>query len=184
MKRIFIAIKVNAGEALISLIASLKSELVNENIRWINKDNIHITLLFLGDTEEKMIKEISSVLKDRCIGLGSFELIISGLGVFKNLHDPHVIWTGIELSDNLIQLNSTIVNGLRNLGLNIEERKFSPHLTIGRMRHLNDKAVLKTLIDKFQNKELQVLQVKEIILYESILSQKDPVYKTIAVINL
>jgi 2'-5' RNA ligase len=98
MKRIFIAIKAEAGATLLKIVSSLKSGLIEEGIKWTNPDNIHITLAFLGDTEEDMIRVISSKLKDRCEGSGNFELYIRGTGVFRNLSDPRVIWAGIEPS--------------------------------------------------------------------------------------
>jgi 2'-5' RNA ligase len=179
MKRIFIALKVEAGKTLKTMISSLKSGLVNEGIRWTDQDNIHVTLVFLGDTDEMMITVISSMLKDKSEGSGNFELILRGAGVFKNINDPHVLWTGIDPSEKLTQLHSIIINGLRDTGTKIEERIFKPHLTLGRIKHLNDKTVLKPLLDKFQNIEIQKVPVNEVILYESRLLQSGPVYMPI-----
>src|SRR5664280_2572654 len=111
MKRIFIALKVGAEEPLLAMISSLKSGLNKDIVKWINPDNIHITLAFLGNTEEKIIKNIGLILKEKCNGLGEFELILEGLGVFRNLSDPRIIWTGIEHSERLIHLNNTIMSG-------------------------------------------------------------------------
>jgi len=184
MKRIFIAVKVEAGETLLRMISSLKSGLSSENIKWTNPDNIHITLAFLGDTGEERIKIISAMLKEKCEGFGRFELIIKGSGVFKNLSDPRVIWTGIEPSGRLMQLDDFIKNGLKDAGTKIEDRPFKPHLTLGRIKYLKDKAVLKTLMDKYQNSEIQKVPVNEVILYESILLQTGPEYKPIGKFKL
>jgi 2'-5' RNA ligase len=184
MKRIFIALKVEAGETLLKMISSLKSGLSKDIIKWTSPDNIHITLAFLGDTEEKMIKAISSMLKEKCNGTGRFELILNGSGIFRNLSDPRIIWTGIEPSEKLMHLNEIIMNGLKELNIKLEERPFNPHLTIGRIKHLNDKQTLKALIEQYQNSEIQIIPVTEVILYESILLQSGPVYKPIARFNL
>jgi 2'-5' RNA ligase len=184
MKRVFIALKVEAGENLLMMISSLKSGLRKDLIKWTNPDNIHITIAFLGDTEEEMIKSISSMLNEKCKGSGKFELIIKGAGVFRNINDPRIIWTGIEPSDRLVHLNEIIMNGLKGLSIKMEGRTFNPHLTIGRIKHLNDKKALKALTERFQNSEMQVIQVNEVILYESILLQSGPIYKPIAKFNL
>jgi 2'-5' RNA ligase len=184
MKRIFIALKVEVGETLLMMISSLKSVLGSDIIKWTNPDNIHITLAFLGDTDEKMIKAISSMLKEKCYGSGKFELILKGSGVFRNLSDPRIIWTGIEPSEKLMHLNEIIMNGLKDLAIKMEGRPFNPHLTIGRIKHLNDKETLKALIEQYQNSEIQLIPVNEVILYESILLQSGPVYKPIAKYNL
>ena len=184
MKRIFIAVKVEAGETLLSMISSLKNGLSSGNIKWTNPDNIHITLAFLGDTEDHMIINISSMLKQKCEGFGKFELIIKGSGVFKNPDDPRIIWTGIEPSEKLLQLNDYIINGLKEAGIRIESRPFKPHLTLGRIKSLKDREVLTTLIDKYQNKRIQKVQVNEVLLYESILLQTGPLYTVISKFNL
>jgi len=184
MKRIFIAIKVEPGEALFKVVSSLKSGLINEGISWTRLDNIHITLAFLGDTEENMIKVISSKLKESCVGTGIFELNIRGIGVFKNLSDPRVIWTGIEPSEKLTLLNTSIIYGLDESGFKIENRPFKPHLTLGRIKYLNDKPALIRLMDKYHDAEIQRVPVNEVIIYESILKPTGPIYKPIVIIKL
>lgn len=184
MRRTFIAVKVEAEESLLKLISSLKSRLSNESIKWTNPDNIHITLSFLGDTEENLIDRIKIMLKEKSEGSGKFELIIRGSGVFRNLNDPRIIWIGIEPSEILMRLNGIILKGLKELGVNTEERPFKPHLTIGRIKHLNDKESLEALMEKYQDSEIQRTRVTEVILFESILLQSGPVYKPITRINL
>lgn len=184
MKRIFIALKVEAGETLLKMVSSLKSDLSKDSIKWTSIDNIHITLAFLGDTEEKLIKSISSMLKEKCKGSGSFQLIIRGLGVFRNPGDPRIIWTGVELSEKLVRLNEAILDGLRGLNIKLEDRPFNPHLTIGRIKHLNNKETLRTLLGQYQDSEIQIIPVNEVILYESVLLQSGPVYKPLAKFSL
>jgi 2'-5' RNA ligase len=184
MKRIFIAVKVEAGETLKRIISSFQKGLAHDSIKWTNPENIHITLVFLGDTEQMLVDPIRSMLKEKCGGTGKFELMIRGSGVFKNLSDPRIIWMGIEPNEKLIQLNSFIVDGLKELKFKIEDRPFNPHLTIGRIKHLNDKGALKTLTEEYHDSEIQIVPVNEIILYESILLQTGPVYKSLAEISL
>lgn len=180
MKRIFIAIKVDAGETLQKIISSLQTELCNETIKWVSRDNIHITLAFLGDTDEERVKLIGIMLREKCEGYGRFDLIIRGTGLFKNMNDPRIIWAGIEPSGKLLQLNALIINGLKNAGVLYEEHPFNPHLTLGRIKHLKDKSMLKKIIDMYQNTQIERVPVHEIILYESILLQSGPVYKPLS----
>jgi RNA 2',3'-cyclic 3'-phosphodiesterase len=184
MKRIFIALKVDPSPALLSLISTLKSVLSRDSIKWTNPENIHITLAFLGDTEENIIENISSMLKEKCAGSGNFELVIKGCGLFRSINDPRIIWTGIKPSENLLQLNETVMKGLKELMIKLEERPFKPHLTLGRIKHVNDKEILRTLTEKFENSEIQIVHVNEVILYESILMVSGPVYKPLAKYSL
>jgi RNA 2',3'-cyclic 3'-phosphodiesterase len=184
MKRIFIALKVEAGANLLKMMSSFKDRLNRESVNWTNPGNIHITLAFLGDTDESLITQLVSMLNDHCSGTGEFELILKGAGVFRNLSDPRIIWTGIEPSHKVMHLNTLIIDGLKDLNIKFEERPFKPHLTLGRIKHINEKEILKELIEKFQYTELQVIPVNEVLLYESILLQSGPVYKPLAIISL
>jgi RNA 2',3'-cyclic 3'-phosphodiesterase len=184
MKRIFIAVKVEPGETLSGLISTFKAGLSKDSIKWTNPGNIHITLAFLGDTDDKMIEPISSMLHGQCKKATKFELVLKGSGVFRNMNDPRIIWTGIEPSEKLNYLNKVIVAGLKELNIKLEDRPFNPHLTLGRIKHLNDKETLTSLIGQYHNKVIQIVKVDEIILYESILLQTGPVYKPLEKIGL
>jgi len=179
MKRVFIAIKTESEGPVYKVITSLKSELRNEIIKWTDLDNLHITLLFLGKTEEEKLDIISSVLKEECYGFGHLEIIIRGIGLFKNLNEPRVIWAGIEPSERLNILNRNIANRFRNLGFYQGENYFKPHLTLGRIKTIVNRQDFKTIVDKYKATELQNLIIEEIILYESILLPEGPVYKPI-----
>ncbi|MDP4224024.1 MAG: RNA 2',3'-cyclic phosphodiesterase, partial [Bacteroidota bacterium] len=123
MKRVFIAVKVDAGGDLLRMLSSLKSLLAAEKIKWIDPSNIHLTLAFLGDTEEGRIKTLNTILRQKCTGFGNFEFVLAGAGVFRNYRDPRIIWTGIQSSDKLIKLNELITAGLRENGFETEERE-------------------------------------------------------------
>jgi 2'-5' RNA ligase len=184
MKRIFIALKVNAENELLKMISSLKDKLRNDSVKWTNIDNIHITLAFLGDTQECTIDEIFPVLSKKCSGYGSFQLILSGCGVFRSFSDPRIIWTGIQPSDELTGLYSSIISGLKELNIKLEDRPYNPHLTVGRIKHINDIRILESLIVKYKNTELQKVNADEVILYESILLPTGPLYKPLAKFSL
>jgi 2'-5' RNA ligase len=76
------------------------------------------------------------------------------------------------------------MNGLREFDIKLEGRPFNPHLTIGRIKHLNDSEKLKNLIVQFQYSEIQLVPVNDVILFESILLQSGPVYKPLTKVNL
>ena len=184
MRRIFIAVKVDAGENLKSMISTFKSSLKGENIKWVKPENIHVTLAFLGDTEEDKIKIVCSLLQMNCTGFGESGFLLKGMGVYKNLREPRVIWAGIQLADNLGRLYNVITTGLKKEGFNVEERPFSPHLTIGRIKSLRPQTNLKILLEKYQDVEIQKVLLNEVILYESILKPTGPIYKPISIIKL
>jgi RNA 2',3'-cyclic 3'-phosphodiesterase len=184
MKRIFIGLKVEQGEILKEIIAEMKTMLGSVQVKWIEPGNIHITLAFPGNTDESLITPVISMLNEKTTGSGKFVLTLKGAGVFRSFSDPRILWTGIEQSDKLKNLNETIVHGLTNIGIKLEDRPFNPHLTLGRIKHLNDKEILKSLVEKYKNTIIQTVPVNEVILFESILHSSGPEYKPLAKICL
>jgi 2'-5' RNA ligase len=184
MKRIFIAVKTDPGSDLIRMLSSLKSLLAGEKIKWVDPSNIHLTLAFLGDTEEGRIKTLGTILRQKCTGFGNFEFVLAGAGVFKNYHDPRVIWTGIQSPEKLVMLNSLITEGLRENGFETEDREFNPHLTLGRIKSIEDTNNLKKILESYSQVVFQTVRVKEVILFESILMQTGPLYKPLGVFKL
>jgi 2'-5' RNA ligase len=124
------------------------------------------------------------MLHEICADLTPFELMMKGTGVFRSYSDPRIIWTGIEPSDRLKQLNELIISGLRNLNIDPGDKPFNPHLTLGRIKHLNNKDSFKILIQQYQNTDIQKIPVTEVVLFESILLSTGPVYKPIIKVQL
>jgi len=177
MKRIFIAIKIDPGNNLLRIHSSLKSVLGSERIKWDDPEKIHLTLAFLGDTEEERIKVAGLMLKQTCSGFGEFSFNLSGTGVFKDYRDPRVIWIGIEPSEKLNKLNADIRRGLTDTGFKTEDRPFKPHITIGRIKFIKDPEALRSTLEPYQSGFIQEVQVSEVILYESILKPSGAEYR-------
>ena len=176
-KRIFIAIKIESSAFLLKILEEIKTCLDREKIKWIDPDNLHLTLTFLGDTEEILISKIKAALDN--IKSVQFNLEMNSLGVFRNINFPAVLWVGIMPNKIMTDIKTAIDFQLINIGLSIEARVFKPHLTIGRIKNITDKKNLEILLKKFSNKNIAVQLVSEIILYESILSSEGPIYKII-----
>jgi 2'-5' RNA ligase len=184
MKRLFIAVKIIPEETLLKTVSSVKYSLQDESIKWIDTGNIHITLAFLGDTVEDLIPVLDKMLRERCTGSGGFEIKLRGFGVFRNFRDPKVIWAGIEDSGSLESMHKSISGGLKDTGFKTDDKPFSPHITIGRIRFIKDRERLKSVIGKYNDSEFQKVVVKEVILYESILRQTGSIYKSLGIYQL
>ncbi|HKL08943.1 MAG TPA: RNA 2',3'-cyclic phosphodiesterase [Bacteroidales bacterium] len=184
MKRTFIALKIPVSKQTAEKIQEIKSELQEEKIKWVEIYNIHITLFFAGNTDEEMIQKISSHLEDLLKSKKSFTLKGKGIGVFRSLKSPRVLWLGIEKSEYLQRLKVEIDLMMKAFGFKIEDRTFNPHLTLGRIKWLNDKSNLKKIIEDYKDVEFQDFIIDEIIFYESILTPAGPVYQVIKQIEL
>ncbi|MDY6800588.1 MAG: RNA 2',3'-cyclic phosphodiesterase [Bacteroidota bacterium] len=184
MRRTFIAVKIPVSKQTAEQIKNIKDELQDENIKWVEIFNIHITLFFVGDTDEEMIQSISSNLNNLLYSKESFILKGKGIGVFKNLQNPRVLWMGIEESEYLQHLKLTIDQMMKKLGFEIETRKFKPHLTLGRIKFVNDKRKFKNVLDCYKEFYFQDFKINKVIFYESKLTPSGPVYKVIKQIHL
>src|SRR3989339_1295186 len=126
--RTFIAIEVSdeVKKAAGEFVAELKKQ--RANISWVKKENVHITLKFLGEIDERKILLIEDVLKSCAEKKKPFEIEIKDCGGFPNLHKPRVIWIGItEGSQELKDIANCIDSKLSNLGFEKETRAFKPH---------------------------------------------------------
>lgn len=184
MRRIFIAVRIEPQSTLTGMISEFMSALKDDRIKWTEPVNFHVTLAFLGETEEGRIKEVTKMLGRVCPGSGVFELLIKGAGIFKSINDPRVLWTGIGPSEELNALFESVKNGLKDAGIMLEDRKFNPHITLGRIKSIKDNGRLKSIIAGYQNLEIQKQEISEVILYESILLASGPVYKPLCKFDL
>jgi 2'-5' RNA ligase len=176
MKRTFIAIEVRAGKRLMDTITLLRSEMRNDIIRWVDPGHLHITLAFLGDTGEKLIREVITMLETGLAGTEEFSFPVHGLGIFRNISDPRVIWAGIRSADELEDLHNRIKKGLGELGMKTEDRRFMPHLTLGRIKQIRNPEILETLLEQYRDTPFQTTDVREVIFFESILKPSGPEY--------
>lgn len=184
MKRVFIGVKIIAGPVLLKTINSLKTVLAGEKIKWVDPENIHLTLAFIGETEEERIKILSIMLKQACTGFGEFSFRLCSTGVFKNLRDPRVLWIGIEGYEKLSELNDLVKTGLNDTGFPVEDRPFKPHVTLGRIKHLKNAESLKSALEMYRDTFIQDVIVEELILYQSVLRPEGPIYKAIETFSL
>jgi 2'-5' RNA ligase len=184
MKRTFIAVKIDRDEKLEKAVQSIRSQLNNESVKWVDLNQIHITLSFLGDTSEGSIRDVSEMLIAGLRDFGDVEFTIRGIGVFKSLADPRVIWAGISDSGRLVELSDLIKSGLNELGILTEERSFNPHITLGRIRSVKNQGSLKTLIENYDGVDFQKANISEVIYFESILQQTGPLYLPLKKIRL
>jgi RNA 2',3'-cyclic 3'-phosphodiesterase len=184
MKRLFIAVRTTPDNNFTKLYSSLRNELEGESIKWIKPENIHLTLVFLGDTDETRIPGIEKILKSVCNRTQNFEISLKGFGVFKNVSDPRVAWAGTYHSDKLATLQELIAEALKEGEFKIEDRPFSPHVTIGRIKSIKDHDRFKMIMLKYHITDIQRVSVREVILFESILKQEGAVYKQVSAFSL
>ena len=135
--RTFIAIELPEGvrAALESAVEPLQSRPEGEYVRWSRSESIHLTLKFLGEIGEGRVQPIAAVLDSVAAHAAPLQLDIGGFGCFPNKKKPRVLWIGISTKGNcLIDMQAELETQLAAFGFAREQRRYHPHLTIGRAR--------------------------------------------------
>lgn len=175
--RTFVAIKIQPEKELAQLFSRLQKEFFVENIRWADPAQLHLTLKFLGETSPIQTEQTKLILETVAAQFAPFQFTLRGLGFFKNQGQPRVLYAGIDDSEILQKLAQETDHQLAGAGFEKETRGFHPHLTLGRIKSIRNKSQLYALVIEFGNAEIQRVDVKEMIFYQSILTPRGPVYK-------
>lgn len=149
-------------------------------IKFVESQNIHLTLKFLGNVSENMINVIEENILNK-IQQKSFELEITGFGVFPTLKSPKVLWIGTRKgSEEVIRISKFLDANLTQLGFK-KEKRFSSHITIGRVKGGEHKGHLVSIIKNIKAKNIEYgsIKVDRILIKKSKLTPKGPIYSVL-----
>ena len=178
--RVFIAIEL--GKEIKEALSKIQDELktVQGDVKWVEPQNIHLTLKFLGEIEENKIPKISQTLKAISCQVRPFTITLSELGAFPSHKYPRIIWIGIdEGKDELSKLAELIEDSLVQLKFPKEKRGFSAHFTLGRVKSRKNIESLCQKLSIIQVPKLKQ-EIKSIVLFKSTLTSKGPFYEKIS----
>jgi 2'-5' RNA ligase len=158
------------------------------DVKWVEPRNIHLTLRFLGDISKEQLNRIETALDKLAINNHAFNATLSTLGVFPKIEFARVIWVGInEGEKEAIAVAKDLEDRLQGLGLPKEERPFSTHITLGRVRSPKNKekliSALQELGEKLAKENLE-FHVGKIALFKSSLTSSGPIYETLKEVHL
>jgi len=178
----FIALDLDVPSKIVEIENEIRK--TGANVKLVKPGNMHLTLKFLGDTNEELIDEIEKIMKESVEGIEPFNIQLKGTGVFPNPNYIKVIWIGIQNGEQIIPIAQKIDEKISKLGFKKEKRKFSPHLTIGRVKSAKNKDKIIKIIDKYRDVQFADLKVEFLKLIRSELTPKGPIYTTIKEIKL
>ena len=156
---------------------------INTKIKYVELANLHLTLKFFGDIDTNGLKLLEDAISRTVSEFKPFSIKIQGCGAFPNNSHIKVIWVGIEDDTILKQLHDKLDNEFAKLGFD-KDKKFSTHLTIGRMKSAKNKAQVKNTIEEFETIEIGEMEVGRILLKKSTLTPAGPIYEDIKVFEL
>ena len=178
--RVFIAIDIDEQirKALGNLQDELRSkvDIKKSDVKWVNPDNMHLTLKFLGEIKDQEAVDICSITKEVASRHESFELDVETVGHFGG-RSARVLWVGTgQNRDNLLQLQGDLGEQLASAGWPKETRKFSGHLTLCRVRNSKAGVKLAQVTEEYKDFKLGTIWADSVSVYQSQLTPKGPVY--------
>lgn len=178
--RSFVSIDLDDGRIL-SEIDSVTSTLLSlgGDLKPVERENIHLTLKFLGNVDPARIGDIKLALGK--VEFSSFKMEIKGAGAFPSMNRMNVIWVGItEGWTHVQQIYEQTEALLSGLGFRRESRSFSPHVTIARVRSGRHRDEIAGLLRRLEDKSFGSFIVERVRLKQSVLSGSGPHYSTLS----
>ncbi len=177
MIRLFTALEVSEKQKEEIRTLQNNLETSNSKIRWIQNNNLHITLKFLGETDQKLVKTVTSIIDEIAAQNNTFELSFGGLGVFPAYHKAKVIWVGInEGLGSIREIAVKLDERMSEIGVSSEKKPFQPHLTIGRAKSVLSSEELLRIEQGSEGFTTEQSAVNGISLFQSNLTRKGAIY--------
>jgi len=182
MKRVFIAVDIDEQirRTVSDYIEDLRRKFPDVRVGWEKPEKLHLTLKFLGRTEEDVLGKLSERICDTVSSREPFEINIAGTGAFPSARSPRVIWIGVaDAEEKFSAMAKTVEEICRGFGFEAESRKFHPHLTIARIK---DPHGVRELGEFHLDQKLGSipLAVKNVTIYESKLAPTGSRYYKLA----
>ncbi len=180
--RLFIAAEIPSSS--FEKIFEIRNEIFknNNSVRWEPLNKLHLTLKFLGDTPAELIDSIENSLDEIARKSEPIRAFFTEIGLFYKNKKPAILWLGLKESENLTNLAENIDNACVKLGFQKEKRKFTPHITLARLKGKEN----FSLINNFVNQKLPVekFAITKINLFKSELRPSGSVYTILKSFNL
>lgn len=184
MKRLFVAVPVQLSSEFQSLTQKIQTGLSRDQIVWVKPELQHLTLRFLGETPESRIDSLKQILTNITSSAHAFDLELDKIGVFGSKYAPTTIWYGFNEFSSFKNLFEQLEPQLRDLGFDPNYGNFVPHLTVGRIKKIENKKRFTELITSLQPDFSQKIPVNQIHLIRSKLTTSGPIYTTLGTYRL
>ncbi len=176
--RTFIAVGLDPGvrDRAVALQEALAA--TGAEVKWVEPENLHVTLLFLGEVDDRALVDVCRVVAEGSGRLAPFPMSVQGAGCFGNPRRPRTLWVGVGAgTQELVALHDALEGPLLALGCyRREERQFTPHITLGRAKGDRPNEKLAAALAKQAGYRCGEQAVREVLVMGSELTPKGPVY--------
>jgi len=169
--RLFVGLKI--PDDVCKKLSSLCSGLAN--VRWVKKENFHVTLQFIGEVQENWLEDLVQSLSE--VKFSQFDLTLSGVNFFGSARIVKSIWVGIKEKEDLLRLYSKISMSIEKVGIDFKRRKFTPHVSIARFVRQPGRK-FQNYIEENSLFNSRTFSIKSFTLFESVLKPNGPIYLT------
>jgi 2'-5' RNA ligase len=155
--RAFVAIELPDSliQVVLDLIETLQDLPGSRQLRWVKPQALHLTLVFLGDVDFEIVPDISVALRTCALNQASFEIALAQPGAFPSWERARILHLGVaDPSHQVSELQRSISKALEPLGFKPEKRRFTPHITLARVRNKADRDELATFAERAQQGRL------------------------------
>ncbi len=183
-RRLRTFIGVDLGKAIRDQAVALQEKLAHASgeVKWVEPENLHVTLLFLGEVVDREVLAICRAVSEVVAGQESFEMTVEGLGCFPNPRRPRTLWAGVGAgTQELCALHDRLEPPLLALGCyRREDRKYTPHITLGRVRSERPADTLAAELTRHAGWKGGRTVVREVLVMSSELTPQGPVYTVLS----
>jgi 2'-5' RNA ligase len=151
-------------------------------VKWVEEENLHVTLLFLGEVEDREVPALCRAVADCCAGHDAFALSVEGVGCFPNPRRPRTVWVGVGVGGpELCALHDALEPPLLALGCyRREDRQYTPHVTLGRVKGDRPADKLAAALARQARWRGGQTEVRELRVLNSELTPQGPVYTVLS----
>jgi 2'-5' RNA ligase len=179
MSRIRTFLAVDLAKPVRAAVVDLQEELARggADLKWTEPENLHVTLIFLGEVEDREVPRVCRIAQDIAAARPSFRLAVEGVGCFPNTRRPRIVWVGLGAgAAELVELHDALEPPLFELGYRREERRYTPHITLGRVKGDGHTDRLTADLAKHSNWQGGEMIVSELCVMSSELAREGPLY--------
>lgn len=178
----FVAADIHPDESLKDILGQLKR--AGADLKVVRPELLHVTLKFLGETEEDLVDEIISRMETAVRDTPQFSVRLVGTGAFPSLSNIRVIWVGIEDANPLAEIAQRLDGSLEDLGFERDSRGFKAHLTLARARTPSRMGAVQAILRQKAAADFGTYNIGSIRLKKSVLGPGGPAYSDIGEVAL
>jgi len=176
----FVAVDIPPSPSLEQFAEQLHN--ASPSLKVVSTDQIHLTVKFLGDTEEGLVPEIEGAIREACADIRPFEITVQGTGAFPSLSRMNVVWVGVEGAEAIGRTAAALDASLESLGFAAERRPWKAHVTLARVKGHRDLDRVRGLLEAHHDDVFGHHHVDRIYLKKSVLSPVGAQYSVVSTV--